>query len=293
MYYSMSRLSVLDVKWSDLFDAEANPSFVDKHYNPYYELIVAADGIVNLETGGTRMVLQPGDSLLLAPWEQHNGWKSNERQGKFYWAQFSCTPGMDTIDASRLSELHFVHGERTELQTVQNRHEDLLIVPRYHRTRQRYQLLARFEELVDTMKQPRGYYRYRSTLLISEMLGSIASDFLEQRDLDTSFPVSYFTFRKLVSHLNNFYESDMTGEKLEKVLDYKYEYLCQVFKKYTGIPMTRYIQQLRVQRAKHLLDHTGKSIREISEEVGYSDPFYFSRLFKRIEGVAPQHYRGR
>lgn len=291
MYYSMSRLSVMDVKWADLFDANASLSFFNKHYNPYYELIVAADGTVNLEAGGTRMVLQAGDSLLLGPWEQHNGWNPDERQGKFYWAQFSCDPGLDKFVLSRSPELSIVHAERTELRTVEIGHEDLLIVPRLHRSRQPYKLLSQFEELVETMMQPRGYFRFQSTLLIAGMLGLIANDFLEQSHLDTAFPISYITFRKLVNHLNNFYESDVSRGKLEEALNYKYEYLCQVFKKYAGIPMNHYIQQLRIQRAKHLLHNTGKSVQEIAQVVGYSDPFYFSRLFKKIEGVAPQHYR--
>ncbi|OUS73971.1 hypothetical protein B1748_21755 [Paenibacillus sp. MY03] len=291
MYYSMSRLSTLDVRWADLFDAGTNTTFFDQHYNPYYELIVVADGNVNLEAGGIQTLLQPGDSLLLCPWEQHKGIVSEFKQGKFYWAQFSCTPGMNNFNVNRLSDLDFVHVERTELQTVEISHEDLLILPRLYRNKQCYKLLSRFEDLADTMKQPRGYFRFQSTLILSEMIASIATDFLEQSHLDTSFPVSYFTFRKLANHLNNDYVSELNGESLERTLDYKYEYLCQIFKKYTGISMTRYIQLLRIQRAKHLLDHTGKSIQEISLEVGYSDPFYFSRLFKKLEGVAPQHYR--
>ncbi|RTE10810.1 AraC family transcriptional regulator [Paenibacillus whitsoniae] len=291
MYYSMSRLSSIDVKWADLFNANANPSFLDKHYNPYYELIVAAEGTVNLEAGGVRNVLEAGDSLLLSPWEQHHGWSVKEPQGKFYWAQFACSPGLDKFNTTSATELHIVHAERTELRTIEFGHEDMLIVPRLHRNRQRYKLLSRFEDLVDTMRHPRGYFRFQSTLMIADMLGLIANDFLEQSHLDTAFPISYFTFRKLVDHLNNFYESDISRKKLEQTLDYKYEYLCQVFKKYAGISILRYIQQLRMQRAKYLLHHTGKSVQDISQEVGYPDPFYFSRLFKKLEGVAPQHYR--
>lgn len=291
MYYSMSRLSVLDVKWADLFDVSANSTFFDKHSNPYNELIVVADGTVNLEAGGARMVLQTGDSLVLAPWEQHYGWNRGERQGKFFWAQFSCHPGMDNFALSRSNELSIVHAERTELQTVDMSHEDLIVIPRMHKNRHSYKLLGRFEELVETMNQPNGYFRFQSTLLLADMLRIIANDFLDQSHLDTGFPLSYMTFRKLVNHLNNSYTTEISRKKLEFSLDYKYEYLCQLFNKYTGIPMSQYVQRLRVQRAKHLLRNTGKSIQDIALEVGYPDPFYFSRLFKKLEGIAPLHYR--
>lgn len=291
MYYSMSRLSVLDVKWTDLFDVTANPTFFDNHSNPYHELIVVADGTVNLHASGSRMVLHAGDSLLLAPWEQHSGWNRNDRQGKFYWAQFSCHPGMDDFSLHQTNALNIVHAERTELRTVDIGHEDLVIIPRKHRIRQRYKLLSLFEELVETMNRPKAYFRYRSTLLLADMLGCIANDFLEQTHMDTAFPHSYTTFRKLVDYLNNFYDSDISRDKLEHEMNYKYEYLCQVFNKYADMPMTHYMQKLRVQRAKHLLKHTEKSIQEIAEEVGYSDPFYFSRTFKKLEGIAPLYYR--
>jgi AraC-like DNA-binding protein len=290
MYYALSRLSKLDVKWADLFDAN-NRSFLDRHHNPYYELIVIADGTVHLQTNETRTTLQTGESLLMMPWESHSGWNSHERQGQFFWVQFSCEPSLNEFVLDRASELNIVHAERTELRTTEFLHEDLLVVPRQFRSLQRFKLLGLFEELVETMKQPNGYFRFHATLLLGEILRLMASGFLEQSHLDTAFPASYLTFRKLVNHLNNFYESDISKETLERVLERKYEYLCQVFKKYAGTNIHNYIHQLKTQHAKHLLRNSAKSVKEIAEEVGYPDPFYFSRMFKKIEGVAPQQYR--
>ena len=291
MYYSMSRLSILDVKWTELFDVNTNPTFFNRHSNPYNELIVVADGLVNLEVKGERIVLQTGDSLLLQPWEQHSGWNLNERRGKFFWTQFSCHPGMDIFSLSQLTELGIVHAERTELRTIEVSHEDQIVIPRIHKNQQCYRLLNRFEELVETMKQPHGNFRLESTLLLADMLKIIANDFLEQKNFDTTAPLSYITFRKLVNYLNNGYNTDISREKLGLELDYNYNYLCNLFHKYTGISMNQYIQQLRVQRAKHLLQHTGKSIQQIANEVGYTDSFYFSRIFKKITGTAPLHFR--
>lgn len=293
MYYSMSRLSTLDVRWTDLLDTRENVSFFrDRdHYNPHYELIVVAEGTVRLRVGDERIALGAGDSFLLRPWEAHGGWGSDGAHGKFFWAQFACSPGMNEFALNRASDLNIVHAGRTELRTVEMRHEDQLIVPRLHRNRHRFRLLERFDRLLATMKRPEGYFRFQATLLLAEMLHGIAADFLEQSHLDTAFPISYMTFRKLVNHLNHSYESEVTKERLERAMDRKYEYLCQVFKKYADTTINGYIQQLRVQRAKHLLLHTDKSVKAIAMEVGYEEPFYFSRIFKKIEGVSPQHYR--
>ena len=47
----------------------------------------------------------------------------------------------------------------------------------------------------------------------------------------------------------------------------------------------------RMDRAKHLLRNPDKSIKEICAEVGYSDPNYFSRIFKKYQGVSPTEYK--
>ncbi|WP_187273924.1 AraC family transcriptional regulator [Paenibacillus sp. N3.4] len=290
MYYSFSRLSKLDVIWAGLFDTN-NRSFFEQHHNPYYELVVIADGTVHLQTNETQMTLQSGQSLLMQPWESHTGWNPQERQGQFFWAQFSCDPGLNEFLLDQASQLNIVHAERTELRTTDIRHEDVLVVPRQFQAIQRYKLLGLFEELVSTMKQPKGYFRFQATLLLAEILRLIANDFLEQSSVDTNFSASYITFRELVNHLNNSYESDISKDQLEQVLNRKYEYLCQVFKKYARTNIHHYIHQLRAQRAKYLLLNTSKSVKDIAEEVGYQDPFYFSRMFKKIERISPQHFR--
>ena len=131
------------------------------------------------------------------------------------------------------------------------------------------------------------------TLLLGEIVSSIATDFMESSHRDTAFPASYGTYRRLVNHLNNFYEQDLGKMTLEKELDRTYEYLCQVFRKYAGTTIVHYVHQLRVQRAKYLLLHSDQSVGEIAEKVGFRDAFYFSRVFKRLEGLSPQHYRDR
>ena len=66
-----------------------------------------------------------------------------------------------------------------------------------------------------------------------------------------------------------------------------------VFKQQTGKSPNRYIIDLRMQFAKKLLDNTNMSIRQISENVGYNDQYFFSRLFKKHMGISPQAYRNK
>lgn len=61
----------------------------------------------------------------------------------------------------------------------------------------------------------------------------------------------------------------------------------------TGIAPIQYVQRLRVEDAKRRLERTQTSIDDISWRVGYEDPAFFRRLFKRITGLAPGAYRKR
>lgn len=290
MHFSLSRLSMLDVKWASLFNANSD-AFFEQHYNPYYELIVVADGTVQLQLDQTRVALHSGETLLLLPWEQHQGIYSKERQGKFFWVQFSCEPGLKPFALDRSAELDIFHAERTELRTNEARHEDLIVIPRQFAIGESYKLLGMFEQLVFTVKKPKGYFRFQATILLSSMLHLIASESLEQNHLDQDYSASYITFRKLVDQLNNYYDEDLGKDHLEQVVGRKYEYLGQVFKKYANTTMQHYVHQLRAQRAKYLLRNSSKSVKEIAEQVGYHDPFVFSRMFKKLEGVSPQLYR--
>ena len=55
----------------------------------------------------------------------------------------------------------------------------------------------------------------------------------------------------------------------------------------------KYVAQLRIQRAQALMRDTDLLMREISQEVGYEDPFYFSKVFKQITGESPTQYMNR
>lgn len=68
-------------------------------------------------------------------------------------------------------------------------------------------------------------------------------------------------------------------------------YLTRLFKKVFGMSITNYLLLLRITHAKELLRFTNLSIEEISARCGISDPNYFSRVFKKIEGTTPGQFR--
>ena len=91
--------------------------------------------------------------------------------------------------------------------------------------------------------------------------------------------------------LDQSYGSKITLDGLaEKFYINKY-YLTKLFKEQYGQPITNYLLNLRITKAKQLLRFSEKSVEQIGFEVGLGAPHYFSSKFKEVEGVPPSEYR--
>ena len=68
-------------------------------------------------------------------------------------------------------------------------------------------------------------------------------------------------------------------------------YLARLFKEEFGMTINAYIFELRIHQAKELLRFSNYSLEEISSKCGFYDLPYFSRQFKKAEGISPSAYR--
>lgn len=69
------------------------------------------------------------------------------------------------------------------------------------------------------------------------------------------------------------------------------DYFGRIFKRETGRRPMEWLNERRLQMASQLLGNTRKSVADVAEACGYACAFYFSRMFKKHVGVAPQNYR--
>ena len=69
--------------------------------------------------------------------------------------------------------------------------------------------------------------------------------------------------------------------------------LHRKIKALTGMSLTAYGNHVRIEKAKHLLNTTNMNVSEIAYEVGFEDPSYFSKTFKKLESVSPKSYRSK
>ncbi len=84
---------------------------------------------------------------------------------------------------------------------------------------------------------------------------------------------------------------DIALDELARQVGVSTFHFARGFKASTGVPPHRYLVQLRMERARALLETTELQISEIAAQVGYDDPGYLARLFRREVGVSPAAYR--
>jgi len=86
------------------------------------------------------------------------------------------------------------------------------------------------------------------------------------------------------------YSSDISLESLAQELGISPQYLCKLFKKETKVNFIDYVTQKRLEKAMEMMKEGGKSIKEICFMVGYTDPNYFSRIFRKHTDHSPSEY---
>jgi transcriptional regulator GlxA family with amidase domain len=89
------------------------------------------------------------------------------------------------------------------------------------------------------------------------------------------------------------YRESITLSKLEKAVNTGAKTLTRRFKKVTGVTPNAYLQKLRIETAKRLLESKDITFNEITWEVGYNDTSSFHRAFKQETGLTPIDYRNK
>ena len=68
-------------------------------------------------------------------------------------------------------------------------------------------------------------------------------------------------------------------------------YLSTLFKQKTGMKFIDYLNEVRIEKSKELLKDSNRKMYQISKAVGYDNPKYFFRIFKKKTGMTPEQYR--
>lgn len=101
--------------------------------------------------------------------------------------------------------------------------------------------------------------------------------------------------RDVINYIEGNFTRDITLDALVEKTNFNKYYICKKFKKETGVTITNYIIDLRINKAKELLlkISDNKRIYEIAQAVGFSDVSYFDRIFKKMTHETPKEFAER
>lgn len=96
----------------------------------------------------------------------------------------------------------------------------------------------------------------------------------------------------ILAYFKNNLSSNVSLQTLEEEMGLSKVYLCRVFKKYKGTSPIEYFTRLKIEKAKELMvQFPDLSLRKVSESLGFNDVYYFSKVFKKVTGIAPSEMR--
>jgi len=240
-------------------------SSYSKEHNNYYLLYVES-GKFKLLTESNKTILQMGEVVLLPASRKFtleaelvNG------QSKAYWVNFSGSLAPN-------------FAERLEMKMT----NDLANVGVLAN------VISDFDDLISL-----GQRGYTATNVIHavHLLQQTLSYLALQLRLPRFNKNSSFDLEAIENLMKNNLHQELNLDTLAHYSQLSKFHFSKKFKELTDTSPIQYFINLKMQHACYLLDHTSKSIKQIGEELGYADPYYFSRLFKKMVGMSPKIYR--
>ncbi|MCL6443836.1 MAG: AraC family transcriptional regulator [Alicyclobacillus sp.] len=212
---------------------------------------------------------QSGDVIFMDLNEPHEYWADPVEPWEILWVHFDG-PQMANYYALLEPSVTPVHHPS---------HPD-----RYHRLfRRLFQLFG--EKAANTDAETASIL----TRILTQLVGDrMMSGLAPSPEPDALYPESV---RRAIACMQANLNEPLTLPAIAQHTSLSPYHLAHMFKRATGQPVMQFLLQLRLERAKELIAHTQLPIREICEQVGFSDQSYFGKLFKRSEGVTPSAYR--
>jgi len=258
-----------------------------------YELIFQRKGNSLFWEEGRSYALHPGVILVLRPGMYH--WAEAKDGCTFYYVHFfpggevhhtttenilTNYPSMDETSSNQFAIAN--HTIRYFLPTfcsAGNMHDEFIML---------------FIRALQERDNPKCNRAFMLQSLLFQILAQVSRLFIEhaislgKEILPFKKP---FVVKKALEYIREHFSEPLQIQDLAREWGVTPQYLIRRFQQSQGISPLRYCNHYRIQRAKDLLRESSMSIKEIAYAVGLHNQYYFSRLFKSIEGVPPSVYR--
>lgn len=240
--------------WGESFEYKK-----DRHN--FWELVYVLEGCAGILKGDTVYELLPGEMIFHKPMEFHSIWAKNSQKLHLIVINFSAVG----IALAPLNE------------GVYNPNDGQIEL--LHRV---LDCACHCSEFEDDLKN-HLLLNYLELLLATLLDNS-------DRNSSTKKSIGNQNYQAILKAMSDNINRRMTIEALAKVCKLSQSNLKKIFRKYSGLGVMEYFNQLKVSEALRLLDKD-TAISEISDRLGFSSPTYFCDSFKKHCGITPSEYR--
>ena len=137
---------------------------------------------------------------------------------------------------------------------------------------------------VEYAKKQLGYGRILSALLTETLVGCLRAH--RAMRLERSERL----IREILRYVDQNLQNPLSNTDIAAAFGLHPNYVSQLIKLHTGLPMHKYLMHLRVSRAMELLGKEGSTVGEVALQSGFVDIYHFSKTFKSLVGVPPSRY---
>ncbi len=236
-----------------------------KHLSSYLFFLVKK-GSGTLQYDGKEYALHPGDCVFINCHKQYSHSTSAD-----FWT------------------LKWVHFYGPNLNSIYEKYSQRGGKPCF-----RPNHLEVYEELLDTLYDIAASDIYIRDMKICEKLTSLLTLLMEESWNPTSdipAPSLKRDAQAVKDYLDLHYQEKITLDHLAEHFFINKFYLTRIFREQFGLTINHYILQARITHAKRLLRFSDLPIEKIAIECGMQDANYFSRMFKKVEGISPGEFR--
>lgn len=263
-----------------------------------YVLYFIRSGELHLKEEDKHYVLRKGDMLILEPNMDHEG--TEKHVCDYYYIHFEH-PDIKSLQIDDMIALadYFIasHDQSPFTQhkpPIADIHPYGCYFPKYHTISDKTrfnQALHAMNEMLQLYKR-RHYNRSLTALRFTQLLIELSREnFMDELQRNDRFhSKSIVKVNALLDYIHQNYQNKITGSDIELAFESNYDYLNRAFKKVTGQSISRYINTVRINQAKELIETTPLSVGEIGYLTGLNDPFHFSKVFKKYVGMSPTQY---
>ena len=152
-----------------------------------------------------------------------------------------------------------------------------------------YEQMDTADEKILSKKVDRLYHGRKIDDVVDIVSGAVEEFEKYIQEQQDGFRGEITTVKNYIYH--HYGEKELGPEKLAALVYLSPGYLSAIFKEETGVTLNRFVREVRMNKAKELLEDTNKKIAQIAKEVGFSNSSYFCRSFREFFGTSPESCR--